>query len=254
MWSNALRAHLATGAPAAGAIVPIPAEPIVEILGLIGFNFVFLDAEHGSLSPDGCERLVRAAEGHGITPLVRVPSNDPHLILRYLDTGAHGVIVPHITTADDARRAVDAALYHPLGQRGLAGIRAARYGLDVPLAEYTVHVNRELSVIALIEDAHAIEHLPEIMAVEGLNAIHIGPTDLSQSLGRVNDRYHPDVEQAIDEIISQARKADMPVGIATSSGQDAVAAIQRGCQIVTYSAWAMLASAGRDYLAAVHGH
>lgn len=249
MWTNSLKKTLAQGQPVAGAIVQIDAPALVEVLALSGFDFVFLDAEHGAFGPEACENLVRAAEATGITPLVRVPDNQPHLILRYLDTGAHGVIVPHVTTGDDAQRAVDAAYYHPLGHRGLAGHRASRYNLELSTAEYTEHANRELAVIGLIEDIDALDHMHDILSVDGLSAIHIGPTDLSQSMGLTGQRRHPEVEQAIDKIIARANEAGIPVGIATGSGDDALAMQQRGCQITTTVAWALLASAGREYLA-----
>ncbi|MFW6074681.1 MAG: HpcH/HpaI aldolase family protein [Chloroflexota bacterium] len=248
MRENQFKARLASGDSVAGVIVSSPDEQLVEVLGLAGFDFVFIDCEHGTMSVGETESLVRAADLAGVSAVVRVPHNAEDLILRHLDTGAMTVVVPQVITADDVRRAVGAAYYHPRGSRGLAGTRAASYGLAEPLTEYTVRANQEIAVVALIENVQAIENLPEILQVEGLTAVHIGPADLSQSLGRPGDRHHPDVEGAIAQIIEKAREAGVPVGINTSTGEDALTARDRGCQITTVSSWGLLAGAARDYL------
>lgn len=253
MRENRLKRQLAAGNPVAGVIASTLDEQLVEVLGLSGFDFIFIDAEHGNLGIRDCESLVRAAEAVGASTLVRVPHNAPEDILRHLDTGAQGVVVPQVQTADDVRRAVDAALYHPHGRRGLAGVRAAEYGLTGPLVDYTHVANQELAVVALIENVAAIEHLPEILQVEGLTAIHIGPADLSQSLGRPGDRHHPDVQSAIDQILAAAQEGNVPIGINTSSGEDARAARERGFRVTTVSAWGLLAGAVRGYLEAMSG-
>lgn len=251
MRKNSLKASLKSGGSAAGVIIPSADEQLVEVLGLAGFPWVFIDCEHGHMSVRECETLVRAAEAVNVTPIVRVPHNEPDVILRHLDTGAQGVVVPQVITVDDVERAIQAARYYPSGQRGLAGTRAASYGLGAPLGEYVQTANEEIMVIALIENARAVENLPQILQVEGLDAITIGPADLSQSLGRPGDRNHPDVEGAITEIINQAVSAGVPVGLNTSTGEDARAARERGCRITTVSAWGLLAQSARNYLSAI---
>ena len=174
---------------------------------------------------------MRAAEAAGTTPIVRVPTNAPEEILRFLDTGAQGVLVPQVTTREDAERAVRAARYHPLGQRGLAGTRAADYGLGGSLGPYAQEANETILVQALIEDVRAIDNLPAILAVEGLDIIAIGPSDLSQSLGHPGERNHPAVREAIAEIIRLGVAAGKVVGMNTPTGADAARERARGVRL-----------------------
>ena len=248
MRPNELKKHLQSGGWSAGAIIPVADEQLIEVMALAGFGHVMIDAEHGNMSIRETESLVRAAEAAGISSTVRVPANQEDVILRHLDTGVQGVVIPGVMNADDARKAVHAAFYHPLGRRGLAGTRAASYGLAGSLAEYTVQANEQMLVICLIEDVQAIEHLPEILAVEGVGAISIGPADLSQSMGRPGARNHPDVVAAIDEIVRQAVAAGVPVGLNSPTGEDAAAAYKQGVRMFSVSPWALLAGAARSYL------
>ncbi|MBA2453987.1 MAG: hypothetical protein H0V47_12505 [Chloroflexia bacterium] len=248
MRKNELKARLQSGGWSAGAIIPVADEQLVEVLAIAGFGHVMIDAEHGHMSVRETETLVRAAEAAGITAIVRVSANQEDVILRHLDTGAQGVVIPGVATADDVRRAVRASYYHPLGERGLAGTRAARFGLEGSLGEYARSANEQMLVNGLIEDVKAIEHLPEILKVEGLSSISIGPADLSQSMGRPGERNHPEVKEAIDEIIRRAVEAGVPVGLNSPTGQDAKAAYDQGVRMFSVSPWALLAGAARAYL------
>jgi 4-hydroxy-2-oxoheptanedioate aldolase len=248
MRPNDLKDRLRRGGWSAGAIIPVADEQLVEVMALAGFGHVMIDAEHGNMSIRETESLVRAAEAAGISSTVRVPTNQDDVILRHLDTGIQGVVIPGVMNADDARRAVQSAFYYPIGKRGLAGTRAASYGLAGSLGEYTVQANEQMLVIALIEDVEAIRHLPEILAVEGLGAISIGPADLSQSMGRPGDRNHPDVQSAIGEIIKATVAAGVPVGLNSPSGDDAAIAYEQGVRLFSASPWALLAGAARGYL------
>jgi 4-hydroxy-2-oxoheptanedioate aldolase len=248
MRKNELKAHLQAGGWSAGAIIPVADEQLVEVMALAGFGHIMIDAEHGNMSVRETESLVRAAESAGISSTVRVPANQDDVILRHLDTGVQGVVIPGVMNAENARRAVHAAFYHPIGRRGLAGTRAASYGLAGGLAEYTAQANEQMLVICLIEDVQAIDHLPDILNVEGVGAISIGPADLSQSMGRPGDRNHPDVVAAIDEIVRQAVEAGMPVGLNSPTGADAAKAYEQGVRMFSVSPWALLAGAGRSYL------
>lgn len=248
MRKNELKARLEAGGWSAGAIIPAADEQLVEVVALAGFGHVMIDAEHGHLSVRETETLVRAAEAVGITAIVRVSANQKDVILRHLDTGAQGVVIPGVAHADDVRKAVQAAYYHPIGERGLAGTRAARFGLQGSLGDYARSANEQMLVIGLVENITALEHLPEILDVEGLGAITIGPADLSQSMGRPGERNHPEVKEAIDEIVRRAVEAGVPVGLNSPTGQDAKAAYERGVRIFSVSPWALLAGAGRAYL------
>ncbi len=248
MRQNAMKARLAQGGWTAGAIVPIAAPALIEVLAFAGFDHVLIDAEHGNISVADCETLVRAAEASDITPIVRVPVNAPEEILRHLDTGAQGVLVPQINSREDAERAVRAARYYPLGQRGLAGTRAADYGLRSSLQDYVREANEQLLVWGLIEDIRAVEQLPAILAVEGLDIISIGPADLSQSMGHPGDLQHPEVQAAITTIIEQGVAAGKVVGMNCPNAAAVARERARGVRLVSVAAFNLLAQGAREYL------
>lgn len=243
MRPNAMKARLDAGGWTAGPILPIAAPALVEVAALAGFDHVLIDAEHGHISVADCEGLVRAAEAAGATPIVRVPVNAPEAILRYLDTGAQGVLVPQVASREDAERAVRAARYHPLGRRGLAGTRAADYGLRQSLPDYVREANEQLLVLGLIEDIRAVDNLPDILAVEGLDIIQIGPSDLSQSMGYPGDWQHPDVQAAIAEIIRQGLAAGKVVGMNCPTGEAAARERARGVRLLSVAMLGLLAQA-----------
>lgn len=248
MRPNHLKSRLAEGGWSAGAIIPVADEQLVEVVALAGFGHIMIDCEHGNMSIRETESLVRAAEAAGIASTVRVPANQEDVILRHLDTGVQGVVIPGVETAEDAERAVHAAFYHPIGARGLAGTRAAQYGVATNLRDYVVQANEQMLVICLIENIKALDHLSEILAVPGVGALSIGPADLSQSMGRPGERNHPDVTTAINEIIRRSVEAGVPVGVNSPTGDDALAAYRQGARMFSVSPWALLAGAGRSYL------
>src|SRR5438067_1428762 len=147
MRTNTLKSKLAAGQPVVGPLLSFNSPELVEFLGLAGFDFVLIDAEHNLVDLDPCLQLVRAADAVGLTPLVRVPRNEPTTILAYLETGAQGIVVPHVRTADDAAAAVRAVKYAPVGRRSSAGSsRAAGYGLTQSAGEYFRAANEQTMV------------------------------------------------------------------------------------------------------------
>lgn len=154
-----------------------------QIMADAEFDFVVLDAEHGRLSRFEVECHVRAAEAGGITPFVRILENSPALIQSMLDAGAHGIVVPHVDTAEDARLAVAASRYAPYGRRGMCpACHAGRYTLD-GWAERASAANANTMVIPIIESQKAVENIEEILAVDGIDVVHFGPGDLSADMG-----------------------------------------------------------------------
>ena len=160
------------------------ADPaLVEIIALAGFDGVFIDMEHTSFNLSLIGEMVRVAELAGISPVIRVPENNPTLIGRILDMGAHGVSVPHTASAEDAERAVAAVRYPPLGQRGAApASRAIGYG-TIPRSEHERQSNEEILLIVMVEDLKGINDIDAIAAVDGVDMISLGPSDLSAALG-----------------------------------------------------------------------
>lgn len=249
MAPNTLKRKLTTGESALGVFVGFDAAPVVEICGYCGFDFVVIDAEHGPLDPHHVEGLVRAAELSGITPIVRVPQNVPQILLRYMDVGPHGVLIPWCQSAEEARSAVRGTKYYPDGQRGLAGVRASSYGLQAPLSEYVQRANAETLVVVQIETATAVAALPEMLDVAGVDAYFIGPNDLSQSLGYPGRPDEPAVQAAIDRALGLIQGAGRMTGIMVRDADAARRYRQRGVNLITISVNGLLASSVRGFVA-----
>ena len=209
LQSNKLRARLHAGQPVYGLINSIPAPLLVEMIGYAGYDFVILDIEHAGLNPQTLEDMIRAAECSAITPLVRVPSVQPETILRVLDAGAQGIVVPRVQDALQARQAVQASRYHPLGERGISGGRTTGFG-TISLQEYLAKANREIMVVAMIEDAAGVENIDAIAAVSGIDMILEGAIDLSQSLGVPGQSQHPAVQAAIRRVAASCAAQGVP--------------------------------------------
>jgi 4-hydroxy-2-oxoheptanedioate aldolase len=210
--------------------LPCPAE--IELAGSAGFDAVILDTEHGAT--DGLEHHLRAADAVGVPALVRVPNVDPAPILRALDAGAVGIVVAHVNGPEEAHAAVAAAHYPPRGRRGLAlTTRAGHYGVAA-LADHLERALEETVVIVQIEDAEAVAQAPEILAVEGVDAVLVGETDLSVSLGRPGDPRHPDVVAASTAITSAAHARGVPAATVVASAAAADAAAADGIPISVF--------------------
>jgi 4-hydroxy-2-oxoheptanedioate aldolase len=237
-----LATRIAGGDTTYGVIVKIPAPALVELVGHTGFDLVVIDTEHGNADDTELEHHLRAADSVGIPALVRVGGNDPLLILRALDAGAAGVIVPHVSDPEDAQSAVRAAHYPPTGSRGLAlSTRAGRYGI-LPLHEHLANAAASTIVVAQVEDKHAVPRSAQIAATPGLNAVWIGPSDLSLSLGLPGQLAHPTVVGAIDHIAAEVTASlHCALCVLVDSTEQAVAWRQRGARIVLFSSTAILA-------------
>ena len=193
---NLLKRALAERRAVTGIFCSTPAPVVVEMIGCAGFDFVIIDTEHALVNPETLENMVRAAEAVGLTPLVRVAENAPGPILRALDAGAQGVVVPRVRSRADAEQAVRASRYHPEGERSLNAGRAARFGAQ-DLQEYVRHANAEMLVVAMIEDVEGVEALGSILQVPGVDLVLEGAADLSQSLGVPWATRHPRVREAL---------------------------------------------------------
>ncbi|OGB26593.1 MAG: siderophore biosynthesis protein SbnG [Burkholderiales bacterium RIFCSPLOWO2_02_FULL_57_36] len=199
LQTNRLKQALADGKTVFGLLNSIPSPLVVEMIGYAGYDFVILDMEHVCVNPETLENMVRAAECAGITPLVRVPNAAPDVILRALDCGAQGIVVPHVRNQIDAEQAVAASRYHPLGSRGISGGRTTGFG-TIDLPTYFERANREIMVIAMIEDREGVDNLDAILSVAGVDMVLEGAIDLSQSYGVPGQAQHPSVQAAIDRI------------------------------------------------------
>jgi 2-keto-3-deoxy-L-rhamnonate aldolase RhmA len=218
----------------------------------LGFDCIFLDAEHGGLSPAMAKDMVRAADLAGVPSLVRVPRNEPAIMLSYLDIGTGGVVVPHIKTAEEAEAAVAAAYFGPRGTRGAhAGTRAANYGVKHSAAEYFAQANEQLVVAAMIEDLQGVEQIERICAVDGIDLCLVGREDLAMSLGFPGVSNHPEVNKLAELVLRIGRAKKMAVGITTPDAAAVLGLFEKGYQFVVVSAARLLARASDDLLTEV---
>jgi len=250
MGPNRTRQKLAVGTTTIGAFVAMDSPALVEVLGYCGFDFLVLDAEHGALDPHAIENMTRAAELSGATAIVRVPENNPRILLRYLDVGPQGLLIPWCQSAAEARLAVQGTKYYPHGTRGLAGVRAAKYGIATPLPQYVIDANNETLVVVQIETVTAVEALPEILTVPGVDVFFIGPNDLSQSLGYPARPDEPAVQEVIDRALSLILDAGKIAGIMVRDAAGLRRYRERGVTFITISANSLIAPAARAFLAA----
>jgi len=226
---------LSRGEVPLGIFVGLGDPSIVEILGHAGFDFCVIDTEHPALDFGDVQNLVRAAEVVGITPLVRVSENNAKQILRILETGAAGIMVPHIRDADDAERAVRAVKYLPRGARSLHGaVRAARYG-TVPLDEHLTTSNESTIVIVQIEEREAVDRVEEIARVPNLDSLFVGPVDLSASFGVPGKLQHPEVTGSMDRIVRATREAGLRAGRVMARLDETETLLQAGIDYIVFS-------------------
>lgn len=248
MLKNTTKAKLLAGETVHGCFLKYPQPALAEILALAGFDFVLFDGEHGTLEPAEIENLVRAVELRGATPLARVTTNQPQIILRYLDTGLHGVQVPWVNTTGDVERAVQSSKYGPRGVRGLAGGRASDWGLSEPIGEYTARANRETMLIVHIETADAVDLVEEYVEVDGVDVLFLGPTDLSHSLGHPGQVDHPDVQAAMQHVADVVVSSDKALGIYAGTAEFAKKWQTNGARYIATGVEEFLLRGLRTYL------
>jgi 4-hydroxy-2-oxoheptanedioate aldolase len=217
-------------------------------MALQGWDFLVLDAEHGVLEVSDIEQMVRAAELHRVPCLVRTAPAILESLGRVLDTGAAGIHVPSVSTAQQAAAIVRHAKYHPAGQRGLAAVRAAQYGQREPLSSYIRTANAETLIVVHIESIDAIEELGAICATDEIDVIFIGPTDLSHSLGVPGELNHPTVQAAMSRIVDVTLAAKKVLGVAVSDIDSALAWHRRGARYLAVTIEAMLRWSCQNFL------
>jgi 2-keto-3-deoxy-L-rhamnonate aldolase RhmA len=215
--------------PQTGLLLSLPSPEIVEICIEAGFDWLFLDMEHGLLDFTIVQRMIQAAAGRA-SCIVRVPANEPVWISKALDLGADGLIFPHINSAAEAAACVHAALYPPLGSRSIGIARGQGYGTRVK--ETVDGANAGVTLIAQAEHIDAARHIESILETPGIDAVFIGPFDLSASLGlpgRIDDVR---VQDAIGTILAAARIRRVPAGIFAAAPGAGKTAYARGFSFV----------------------
>lgn len=201
-----------------GTFAAIPHPVAVEVTAASGLDFLCIDAEHSQIGRELIENLVRASDVHRVPAMVRVPGHAPESIAGALDAGAAGVLVPRVSTAAQAKAAVMATRYPPVGERGVGPGRAAGYGYRIP--DYLKSANENIVLAIQIETAEGLANVEEIVAVEGVDVIFIGPGDLSVSIDAMGPDGAKKLDAAIAKITKASRAAGKAVGIFRPTADD----------------------------------
>ena len=247
--SNPVKALWKAGKPAFGTWVTLCPHPrIIKIFSACGFDFVIIEMEHTDFNMQTVANLVMLAREAGLVPIVRPPGTiKPHDLTRPLDAGAQGLMLPTIETADQIREIIQATKYYPMGARpmNLKGPHTDYY--PGKPGEIIAHLNENTLTVVMIETCQGIDNLDDICKVEGVDAIMVGPDDLSQDLGVPGEMSHPKLIEAIDRIFSIAKANNVAYGTSCHSTEQAEARVAAGCRWLPYSNdAAMILNTARD--------
>ena len=246
---NRTKRKLKGGQPAYGVISTSDDPQLAELFGLAGFDYYMLDAEHGLMDPTQVVNVIRACELVDMTPMVRVGSKDPKLVLQYLDAGMMGVMMPGLETSDEIKMLIDAVKYPPIGRRGMGLTRASGYiAVGEEAAYYINFSNEQTMVIPQFEDASLIDRFEEMLSQPGVDAVVIGPRDLSLNMGYPDGPGHPDVQQMIDRAIAVCRRKGVAAGITAGSRADSANLVARGMTMILAVAQLVVAAGSREFL------
>ena len=245
MLVNKMKRKLLSNHPAFGLSIMIPSPQLVEMAAKLGFDWILIDCEHGTINPETVEILAMAAQANGITPIARPRTKNPEDIQQVMDRGVMGVQVPHVNTAADAQAVVEAVKYHPTGKRGLAaGTRPADYGYGLSQSEYVEEANRETLICIQFEDKEAIDNADDILKVDNIDVFFIGPSDLSQSMGFPGQYDEPSVAHAISSTFEKILKAGQIAG--TPGNADKIRSVLDRGVLYTYTHATKLLGTGAE--------
>ena len=246
MRENRLRTLWREDRAAVNGWLAIPSSFAAEVMAHQGWDTLTIDLQHGVVDYQTMVTMLQAISTTATVPVVRVPWLEPGIIMKSLDAGAYGVICPMVNTREDAQRLVAYTHYAPQGTRSFGPVRATLYGG----ADYPEHANRTIVAFAMIETAQALDNLDAILSVEGLDAIYIGPSDLSLALGcrPVFDDPDPKAVQAIEHILARAQAHGVVAGIHNGVPEVALARVAKGFRFVTVGSDARLLAAGSQQI------
>jgi 4-hydroxy-2-oxoheptanedioate aldolase len=242
MRENRLRSAWQAGGAIVNGWLAIPTAFSAETMAHQGWDSLTIDMQHGVIDYQAAVNMLTAISTTQTVPVVRVPWLDPGILMKMLDAGAYALICPMVNTREDAERLVAATHYPPMGNRSMGPIRATLYGG----ADYQPKANETIVVFAMIETRQALDNLDAILSVPGLDAVYIGPADLSLALGCTPqfDDVEPPVAEAIDHILARAKARGVVAGIHNGSPEAALKRIAKGFQFVTIASDARLMAAG----------
>ena len=259
MSMNKLRDLYAEGKPAIGTFFSTGNPSYMECLGYTGLDFVVIDTEHGPFDTMDMQDLIRAAESVGLVPIVRIADVTHKEIQRAADCGAQGIIIPCLRSIDDFKKAVDLAKYTPVGNRGFIKGRGAGFGnaawTEGPLEEYFRKSNEKFMVIPQCETVEALEQIEDITRIDGLDAIFIGPYDLSTCMGIPGQFDNPALIEARRRVLKACQAAGKPCYILSMTPPEAAALIGEGYDGVAHSLdFILFTEAYKKEVAAIRGN
>ncbi|MBQ7174177.1 MAG: hypothetical protein IJR62_01785 [Lachnospiraceae bacterium] len=239
MFTNKLQEKIRRGEKTVGTFLGAGNASIAEAIGYSGLDYIIIDTEHGPYEAEGVMEIMRGAELGGTTALVRVKDCSRPAILKMMDIGARGLIIPQVHTVEEVRQVVDYAKYYPTGNRGVCFSRADGYGYDEiarqPLTDFFRDANARTLIIPQCETAGCLEHIEEVCALEGVAGIFIGPFDLSVAMGMPGRFDDPDFQKALDRILKAVHDAGKFCIMFSTTTEAARKYFARGFDSVTVS-------------------
>ncbi|GAB3700141.1 4-hydroxy-2-oxoheptanedioate aldolase [Spirosoma flavus] len=249
MKQNIVKTRLKNGQPVLGVLANSADPTIAELCGFSGLDFYMIDGEHSPVTTAQVLDIVRACEVSGITPLARVRSNDPKLILQFLDAGVMGIMLPGVSTVAELESFVRAVKYPPIGTRGFGFVRANDYLMGtMNQGEYVEFANEQTLVLPQIESKEAVDNLDQLLSVEGVDGFVIGPRDLAMSMGYHDGSNHDEVKRTIAGVVDKIKKAGLVVGTTAATGDQARALIDRGVLFCLNTFSGLLKAASTDFM------
>ena len=241
---NAVREKFLAGQKILGTFHEIGSATAVEMLGYGGLDFIIIDTEHGPFEVERVQEFIRAANGTSAVPMVRTKDSERNSILKMLDVGAMGLIIPNVKSVEEVRRIVEYGKYYPLGDRGVAPTSGSKFWTaeyaTQGLAHYFEVSNRESLLLPQCETRECLAHIEEIVAVDGIDGIFVGPYDLSTSLGKPGQFGDPEVAGAIARVLKACKAVKKLAFIYAGSLDDVTARYGQGYEAVCYGMDAMI--------------
>lgn len=248
MISNKAKKKLLDGEVLYGAISPTCDPVVCEYLGLAGLDFYMIDGEHGPIDASNAINMIRACELAGISPWARIRSVDKKLILQFMDAGVVGVMMPDINKVEQVVELVNAVKYPPLGKRGLGPVRSADYLAGGKSQEDYIHFANETTLVfPQVEDIACLEILEDILNVEGVDGVIIGPRDLALSMGYYDGPAHPEVKEVIEKVFDATKRVGKIVGTVAATKDQADGLVAKGAQIILNSVQGLLTNAVKAF-------
>lgn len=231
MRENAVKRAWREGRATVGGWLTLPNSFSAEVMAHQGFDWLTIDMQHGLIDYGDVVHMLQAISTKDVTPLVRVPWNDPATIMKVLDAGSYGVVVPLVNTREEAERAVGACRYPPRGYRSNGAIRGRYYGGS----DYNARAHEHIICVLMIETQAGLDNLDEIASVDGVDALYIGPSDLGYALGMAPklDNDEPQHVAAVEKILDACKRHGIVAGIHTGGPAYTARWIERGFQMVT---------------------